>query len=90
MTESEWGEWRTDFDEIKVGWYIYAEGTLEQNGERRGSEGVVTYVDDDSFDMSPRPDFDSCMLERYRIRKPKGLAILNAILREVERQPEAV
>jgi len=27
---------------------------------------------------------------RYRIRKPKGMAILNAILREVERIPELV
>ena len=84
---AEWGPWRTDTPSIRNGWYIQVEGRLD-DGEVRASEGIVVGADGEMFDMVPKPDFHGCKAERFRVRKPKGLSILEGLLNEVEREDE--
>lgn len=92
MSEEQWGPW-IDHDgsarPLMVGTYIQIElehETSESHAIKRGwkfinrktLEGILS----SRYNLSWGKDINRCL--RYRIRKPKGLSILQDILREVE------
>lgn len=78
----EWGDWRSDVDPSD-GMYIQirAEDDL---GKTHFHEGIVCDSDEDGFNIMPQYPVPGLFMIEWRERKPKGLSILQDILREVE------
>lgn len=87
----EWGPWVDDSP--ADGEYIQVVAEIDGGG-RTVFEGIVVDSEEDDdyyrFDLSPKPFVGLWLYVNHRVRKPKGLTILNAILREVEREKETV
>lgn len=86
----EWGPWIDSYDP-SVGMYIQAKIAHDVSGEMKLHEGVVTSETEGMLGMSPKfyGGVDWTLIE-WREKKPKGLAILESVLREVERTDEMV
>lgn len=63
---------------------------VEEKGISKGGESWYWCDVSDTNGWSHDGIYYYTPITHYRIRKPKGMAILNAILREVERTPELV
>ena len=82
--QEEWGPWIND-DDPKVGTYVQVKVGHDYSDEIRFHEGIVVHDDLFSIAMTPRMDArEDWTLIEWRERKPRGLSILTAILREVE------
>jgi hypothetical protein len=78
MTDDvEWGPWKR-YGQPSLGEYVQLKSECG-----RIDEGVVTRSDDWGVDISPCPGIAGLYMEAYRIRKPKGLTILQKLISDV-------
>lgn len=78
----EWGEWINNAMPSN-GMYIQVKAE-DDLGKTHFHEGIVVDMGGDGFNMSPHYDIPGLELIEWRERKPKGLQLLQDILREVE------
>lgn len=84
MSDEQWGPWINDADP-KIGMYVQVRVENDYTRETKLHEGTIVSDDGKIMRMSPR--FNGGIdwtLKEWRERKPKGLTILQDILREVE------
>ncbi len=88
MTD-EWGPWRRR-GVPPVGAYAQVHARHEETGEEKLLEGFIAGYDDTVgwFTHEGPQDYSDWQATRWRIRKPRGLTLLEGVLQDVEtRQP---
>jgi hypothetical protein len=88
--ESEYGPW-IEHDGLGcpcVGSFVHAVGYCDIDDKSHEVWGIAEDNGGESWDWSNAPEYIRVIL--YRIRKPKGMQVLQGLLRDVEDGPKEV